>query len=377
MAHTPKHRHRGGARVLWLVAAMASVLVLAGCSGDDAADTTDIAAESVDRSEVVEELARQVVVPGYERLAASTRDLATSTAELCAAPTSDSFAAARAAWDEAASAWASTAAYRIGPVDSARLGPRISYEVDPDKVAAFAQDLDQPEPVTPESLQRRGADQRGLEAVEQLLFTPGDVDELTTRQCAYAASASALVADAAAQLLAAWVDGIDGESPASEQLTEPGGDGMWSSDTEVLEDLLNSSLAALNTVADMQLGPALESPDAVPDQRVLSDVRDELESVAAVFGDARATPPTGLAALVASQADPAAAERTGAAIRSAVAEVDADPGTGRASGSMDQAERAGLERADEHVRAAATALRTEVASLLGLTVSFSDADGDG
>jgi predicted lipoprotein len=347
----------------------------AGCAGGGDGD----GARSVpaDRSSVVQALAEDVIVPGQDRLAVSTRDLATATAELCATPQAATFETARAAWNEAASAWASTAAYRIGPVDSARLGPRISYEVDPDKVAAFAQDLDQPEPVTPESLQRRGADQRGLEAVEQLLFTPSDVGELTTRQCAYAASASALIADAAEQLLAAWVDGIDGESPALEQLTEPGGDGMWSSETEVLEDLLNSSLAALTTVSDMQIGPALDSPDAVPDQRLLLDVRNELDSVAAVFGDAGATPPTGLAALVAAQADTAAADRIGAEIRSASSEVDAAAGAARASGPMGQAERAGLERADEHARGAATALRTEVASLLGLTVSFSDADGDG
>jgi predicted lipoprotein len=183
------------------------------------------------------------------------------------------------------------------------------------------------------------------------------------------------------------VDGIDGDSPAQQQLTEPGGDGMWSSDTEALEDLLNSSLAALNTISDMQLGPALDASDASPDQRMLSDVRDELDSVAAVFGDAGATPPSGLAALVAAQADAAAADRIAAQLRSAIAEVDAAEvdaaevgaaaGAAGASGSTGQAERAALERADEHARAAATALRTEVASLLGLTVSFSDADGDG
>jgi predicted lipoprotein len=350
-------------------------VLAAGCAGGG--DDGDARSEPADRGSVVQALAEDVIVPGQERLAASTRDLATATADLCASPQPATFEAARSAWDAAASAWASTAAYRIGPVDSARLGPRISYEVDPDKVAAFAQDVDQAEPLTPESLQRRGADQRGLEAVEQLLSTPSDVGELTTRQCAYAASASALIAGAAEELLAAWVDGIDGDSPALQQLTEPGGDGMWSSDTEALEDLLNSSLAALNTVSDMQLGSALDASGASPDQRLLSDVREELDSVAAVFGDAGATPPSGLAALVAAQADAAAADRIGAELRSAISAVDEVAGTAQPSGSMDQAERAALERADEHTRAAATALRTEVASLLGLTVSFSDADGDG
>jgi predicted lipoprotein len=362
------------------VAATVFGALVAGCAGGG--DDSDARSEPADRGSVVQALAEDVIVPGQERLAASTRDLATATAELCATPQAATFEAARSAWAEAASAWASTAAYRIGPVDSARLGPRISYEVDPDKVAAFAQDVDQAELLTPESLQRRGADQRGLEAVEQLLLTPSDVSELTTRQCAYAASASALIAGAAEELLAAWVDGIDGDSPAQQQLTEPGGDGMWSSDTEALEDLLNSSLAALNTISDMQLGPALDASDASPDQRMLSDVRDELDSVAAVFGDAGATPPSGLAALVAAQADAAAADRIAAQLRSAIAEVDAAEvdaaaGAAGASGSTGQAERAALERADEHARAAATALRTEVASLLGLTVSFSDADGDG
>ncbi len=387
MPPAPTHRHRRRDPLArWLVAAVASLVVLAGCSGDetgDAGDAADTAAESVDRSEVVEMLARQVVVPGYERLAASTRDVATSTAELCAAPTSDSFAAARSAWDEAASAWASTAAYRFGPVESLRLGARISYEVDPDKVDELARDTDAPAPITVDSLEGRGADQRGLVAVEQLLFTPSEVAQLTARQCSYAAAAAELVARASEQVLAAWVDGVDGQPPVLEQLIDPGDEGMWSSDTEALEDLLNGSLAALGTVTDMQLGPTLDAsapePEPEPDrgaaQRGLLDVRDELASVAAVFGDAGAPAPTGLAALVAARSDERAADRIGGDLRAAISEVDSVVAPTRPTDAVD--ERPALERADANARAVATALRTEVASLLGLTVSFSDADGDG
>jgi predicted lipoprotein len=380
------HRHPPSpARGLVALLAASAVLALGSCSGADDATTTTA---PVDREDVVARIAEEVIVPGYEQLATTTDALAVATAELCATPEAGAFESARDAWDAAQGAWASTAAYRLGPIRPLRLTARIEYPVDVDKIDELAADDAQPAPVTPEALAGSGADVRGLNAVQHLLFTPTDVGQLSARQCAYAASAAQLSADGAAELLAAWVDGVDGAPPAVEQLSNPGGDSMWESSTEALEDLLNTSLSALTTVTDMQLGPATgetteaPEPQVVDDgaaHRALADVADELGSVSAVYGDSSADPSTGLAALVAAAGGATSDEAIRADLADAIAAVAAVPPP---LFDIDPADTEGpamasLVDAYDHSLAARTALGTEVASLLGLTISFSDSDGDG
>ena len=367
------------------VLAVLAVLAVSACSGGDEATTTTV---EVDREEIVAAIAQDVIVPGYEDLATRTDELATTTAELCAFPEAAAFDRAREALDAAQGAWSSTAAYRLGPIRPLRLTARIEYPVDTDKIDELAADSAEPAPVTPEALAASGADLRGLNAVEHLLFTPADVGQLTARQCAYAAAAARLSADGAAELLAAWVDGVDGEAAAVDQLSNPGEDSMWESSTEALEDLLNTSLSALTTVVDMQLGPAsgetteAPEPQVVDDgaaHRALADVADELRSVQAVYGESTATPPTGLSALVAAAATSTSDEAVRSDLAGAIAAVgdvppplyDVDPAD-TASTAMES-----LVDGYEHALGARTALGTEIASLLGLTISFSDSDGDG
>lgn len=375
---------RGVLTVVRVTAMLLAVVLLAGCSGDDG---TGDAAPEVDRDQIVAALVDDVIVPGYTELASTTDELATATAELCATPSTEAFDAAREAWDRAQGAWSSTAAYRLGPIRPLRLTARIEYPIDIDKIDALAADVADPAPVTPQAIAELGADVRGLDTVQHLLFTPSDVGGLSTRQCAYAASAAALAAAAAEELRVAWVDGTDGEAPAAEQMTEPGGDSMWASSTEVLEDVLNSSLAALTTVADMQLGAASGAtadpaePEVVDDgaaHRALADIADELRSVQAVYGDSSAAAPSGLSALVAAAAtstsDQAIRTDLGAAVDAVesvpppLADVDPD--------DADSPPMRALVQGYQHALAARSALGTEVASLLGLTISFSDSDGD-
>lgn len=371
--------------ILLLLLSAALALVAASCSsGDDAAPATT----TIDRGSAIDVIANDVIVPGYEQLAGDTAALAQAVEAVCATPDAPTFDAARTAWDGAQQAWASTAAYRLGPIRWQRLTADIEYPVDADKVDALA--ADGTAPVTPAELDELGADVRGLNAVQQLLFGIDDVAGLTPRACSYAAAAATLSATSAAELLAAWTapgtapDGADGEPAALAQMTEPGDDSMWSDTTEVLEDLLNTSLSALTTVADMQLGPATgettEAPgpteaDAGPARRALQDAQATIASVQAVWGNPSGDGAGGFAALVPSNVDEtmrtalsSALERLGT-VTVPIAQVD--------PADADSPDMTALRDAYEQVVAARTALRTEVASQLGLTVAFSDADGDG
>lgn len=363
---------------LLLPATLAVALAVSGCSGDDAAPTT----AAPDRDRAIDAVANDVIVPGYEQLATDTAALAEATGALCATPDASTFDAARTAWDQAQQTWAATAAYRLGPIRWQRLTADIEYPVDPEKVDALT--ADGAEPVTPEELDGLGADVRGLNAVQQLLFGIDDVDALTPRACSYTAAAASLAATSADDLLTAWTDGADGEPSALVQLTEPGDGSMWSDTTEALEDMLNTSLSTLITVADMQLGPATgettEAPepaeaDPGPAERALEDAEAALASVAAVWGEPSGEAAGGFAALVPAEVDES--------VRAALAEALEQLGTVEVPiAQLDPANSvspamAALRAAYEQVVLVRTALRTEVASQLGLTVAFSDADGDG
>ncbi|MFN7148892.1 MAG: imelysin family protein [Microthrixaceae bacterium] len=363
--------------VLLLAATLA--LVAASCSSaDDSAPATT----TVDRNSAVDVVANDVIVPGYEQLAGETAALAEALDALCATPDAPTFDAARTDWDRAQQAWASTAANRLGPIRWQRLTADIEYPVDADKVDALA--ADGASPLTPEELDALGADVRGLNAVQQLLFGTDDVTGLTPRACSYAAAAATLSATSSAELLTAWTDGVDDEPAALVQMTEPGDDSMWSDTTEVLEDLLNTSLSALTTVADMQLGPATgettEAPepaeaDPGPAQRARQDAQATIASVQAAWGRPSGDGAGGFAALVPPGVDDTMRTALSTALDQLdtvtvpIAQLDpADP---------DSPDMTALRTAYEQVVIARTALRTEVASQLGLTVAFSDADGDG
>lgn len=362
-----------------LLLSTALALVAASCSSDDDAAP---ATTTIDRGSAIDVIANDVIVPGYEQLAGDTAALAQAVEAVCATPDAPTFDAARTAWDGAQQAWASTAAYRLGPIRWQRLTADIEYPVDADKVDALA--ADGTAPVTSAELDELGADVRGLNAVQQLLFGIDDVAGLTPRACSYAAAAATLSATSAAELVTAWTDGAEGEPAALTQMTQPGDDSMWSDTTEVLEDLLNTSLSALTTVADMQLGPATgattEAPepteaDPGPAQRALQDAQATIASVQAVWGSPSGDGAGGFAALVPTGVDETVSTALAAALEQLgtvavpIAQLDpADPDSG---------DLTALRDAYEQAVAARTALRTEVASQLGLTVAFSDADGDG
>ncbi len=370
---------RSSRSIVVLLLSTALALVGAGCSSDDGGEP---ATTTVDRGGAIDVVANDVIVPGSEQLASETTALADAVETLCATPDAPTFDAARTAWDRAQHAWSSTAAYRLGPIRWQRLTADIEYPVDADKVDDLA--ADGTAPVTTDALDALGADVRGLNAVQQLLIGTDDVAALTPRACSYAAAAATLSATSSAELLTAWTDGADGEPAALEQMTEPGDDAMWSDTTEVLEDMLNTSLSALTTVADMQLGPATgettEAPepaeaDPGPAERALQDAEAALASVQAMWGESSGDSAGGFAALVPPDVDDTVRAALTAAleqldtVEAPIAQLDpADP---------ESADMAALREAYEQVVLARTALRTEVASQLGLTVAFSDADGDG
>ena len=370
---------------------LSALLLLAACS-DDSGEVNEVGGGTADREAVLANLATTVIAPAYQHLDESADALVAATTALCAAPDAAHLAAAQEAWDTTRAAWRSTEAFRLGPATTFRSAAAISFPVDLAKVEAVLADPAQlPDPVTTDGVAALGADTRGLPAVEQVLFSPGAPGDLAGRRCAFALGASELVAAATERLRVTWIDGTDGAAPFVEQLSSPGGDSMFADTTEALADLVNGTIAALSQAADMRLGrvtddvtgtAAPEEVDAGAAHRARADTLDILGSVQAVHdGLPVGTPPpaagaeastSGLGALIGAMA-PDTETLLARQLGDAAAAVEALPDPFFDYGEPDMAP---TSAAYELVRAARVTMRTEVASALGVTLSFSDSDGD-
>jgi len=365
------------------------VVSLAACSSDD--DSGDDAGVGVGSDgggggggdqeavgDLLDVLASDVIVPGYADLVEQLDGLGTAIDDLCAQPGPAALDAARAAWRTTADTWQGTRPVGVGPAMDRRLMSQVAYPIRPNDVAEV---LAGTEPVTPESLSADSATTRGLAAVELLLFEPDASDaELAAgpaggRRCTYAAAATTLAGTATAEVLADWT----GEGEAPEAYTETFVAGMEGGDPQTsLSAVVNEVAHALQTIDDQGLrgiATAADPADLPRNQRDgpaghrVADLKALLATVAVVIEGPNGD--DGLGALVSARSDETGQRLDDAlaAARSTVEVLpDSIPDTLAAPDD--------LAAAGDAVAELKVVVSTEVASLLGITIGFSDADGD-
>lgn len=337
-----------------------------------AAAAAGCGAGTPDRGDVLGDLADEVIVPAYERLAASTEALAAATAELCSTLDPDDLAAARRALEEARADWSYSEAMWVGPVMKRRSWAVIDWPISPaeieDLIADPAVEIDY------DRLARRiGADQRGLGAVDYLLGPPGAgagaLDDLADpRRCAYLAGVAEVAAAEAALLPADWTDDFEDEGPYRAVFVDPDGSG--------LDDVVNDAVFLLEAITDLELGAALgemrreADPSRIgegPAGLGAADLADRLEGLRAVLigpDDAG-----GLSPLLGDDLT----GRLVARFASAAAAVAAiEPPLLDAVATTPQT----VSAARAAIKDLQITIVTEVVSRLGVTIGFSDADGD-
>ncbi|QYG92178.1 imelysin family protein [Iamia sp. SCSIO 61187] len=352
---------------------VAAALVVAACSDDSdlprAADH-----EASPASEVLAAIAEQAIVPSYEALHAELGALGDDLATLCDEPGPDALATARTAWREATLAWQGTRAGAVGPAMDRRLMADVAFRARPDPVAEL---LAGDEPIDTESLRARGSTFHGLSTMEALLFGPAST-VLTTpagaRTCGFLVNVTPVSTDAVAAVVADWDDGD--EPYRATFAAGPEGDPLGSVDA-----LANQVIACLtaiddNGIRDLVLAETLD--DALSTRRdgpgafVMAQHRALLDSVAAVVEGDGETADDGLVALVAERS-PATAARLSELTEAAVAAFAPLPDSADVAFTDAHDD---LVAASEAVAALKVSMTTEVASQLGITVRFSDADGD-
>lgn len=325
---------------------------------------------SESRPDVLQELASDTIVPVFDDLAATTADLSAATDALCDAPSTATLDDARSALAATRIAWSTSEPMWVGPVMDRRSWAVIDWPIAADEIDALIAD---DEPLTTERLGKRvGADQRGLAAIEYILGAPDDdrvVDQLgDERRCGYLTAVAAVIADEAGLLPGDWVDGLRDGPPFIETFVDP--------DSEALDDLVNDSVFLLEAMTDGELGTALGEMDREADLDAIvegpaglavGDLTAHLHGLRLVMVGENER--RGLGPLLGDDIS----DRLIAAFDAAdvaVAAIDGDLAT------------AITERPDD-VSAARAALKslqilvnTEVVSQLGVTIGFSDADGD-
>lgn len=337
-----------------------------GASSDGGGAPTTAAGPEVDRGEVLAGLADDVIVPAYEAFAADFEAFDTAIGALCATPSPETLEAGREAWRATVLAWQRTRPGAVGPATEKRLMSAVGFEA---RVATIEDLLAGTEPVDTAALLKGGAVIRGLYSAEVGLFAEGS-DALAaaagSRRCQYLTAVSGLALEAAAEVRDDWtggyrdefVDGMDGDQQMSV--------------AELLNEVTNR-LRQLDEQGFRDLAAA-ESLDELDESRLdgaagyaMAQRKALLDGVVALIGDAEG----GIVALTAERS-PDTADRL---VEATAAAVDAlAPLPDSVAAAFEQTDD--IATAADDIAELKVLLATEVASQLGVTITFSDSDGD-
>jgi predicted lipoprotein len=337
---------------------VALATVALGSPNGYAADST--------RTDVYANLGRRVAVPAYDDLVTATTALQQAMTTLCASNTPQNLDAARAAWLDAWEAWNRTRVFRFGPEF---VVSHITFPVDPEKIEALAAGS-QPAiwpSFTSDSLLQTGADVRGLESIEYVLFT----GTVTPATCSLASAAAQLAASTAAEILQAWTKGTDDAPSFTKQLANPKRSEMYKNEQQPLDDIVNGMLLVSSEATSALANTLLPTPGRMrATVHTGTRVQDNLAAVrAAWLGTPKGKSGDGIETLVES-VSPTAAERVSETLRKAVQAAGALPPR------LADASPAQLRETYKYVRQLTRQLDAEVATQLGVTINLSDADGD-
>jgi predicted lipoprotein len=357
-------------RAIALVLALSVAGTGLACSdGADGGDGEADPSRAAGTTAVLEVLADDVIIPSYEALAGALEQLEADVEALCAAPSAEALAVARASWRATAASWRDTRASGVGPAMDRRLAASIGFLARP---AAVDELLSGSDPVDPAGLEAASAAVKGLSALEIGLFGAGSealADPGDPRRCTYLSSVSGLASDRAAAVLADWTDGYRDTFVA----------GMDGDPQSSVDAIVNEVIFRVTEADDQGLRALVEADalDELPANRTdgpaafqIAELERTLAGSTALLGDD--VDDGRLLALVGARSADTAA-RLDEAATTATEAMGALPDSAADAFTRHPDE---LAEAQAAVSALKVLLATEVASELGVTIGFSDADGD-
>ena len=334
-----------------------------------------------DETEVLISLTDQVIVPTYQMASDDAQVLSAALDDLCSAPSTESLQAARRAWRVARVSWLRSQAMGFGPVMDRRSVALVDWPtISRERIDAML--AKNPNITDDEVRNVLASTQRGFGAVEYLLFDHEALPRLSEPQsprCAYLTSLGNVIAAETAAIVEEWTVSRNGGAPYQDFLT-----GQSSSSLLIgaaVAEVVRTQVFLLRTITDMRLASALglregdPDPSAIPGgaaDNALADLRAELQGMRDMYVGREDSGGFGISALVTPLSE-ATDKRMRDRFEEALAAVETIDGPLRAA-VLERPEqvRALYDRLIELRRT----LDTEVVSLLGVSVGFSDTDGD-
>ena len=322
----------------------------------------------------------EVVVPAYRVVAEDAAALDNMAASLCNAPSDAALEETRQAWRSARASWSHSRAMWFGPVMDRRSESLLDWS--PTDTEAMDEALVDPGFSTSADQVRNSysAGRRGFGAVEYLLFREGALNELsgTPATCAYLTALTQVTREETAGILADWTEGGELGTPYQDYFTDRASLSLISSDA--VEEVVRTQVFLIRDIVHMRMATALglrgdgQDLTAIPGNAAdngLADLRSELIGMQRVYEGAGADS-QGISALV----KPLSEETDGRLREQFVAvieEIDAVEGPLKVA-ITERPEQ--VSTLYDRLADIQLTLATEVVSLLGVSVGFSDTDGD-
>jgi hypothetical protein len=339
---------------------------------------------------VLRDLGDVVIVPVYREFHARAQALTSAARAMCQAPAAASLDAAQDAWLAARGPWKQSEAFAFGPVVDLRADTAVDFW--PIRVSSIEAELAKTDPVPEGYAAALGDTVKGLPVLEYLLFDPAGDDAAVlarladtagqaTRTCAYAVALAVDVEARARALVDAW-DPAKGDFAG--ELARAGVDSQtYPERARAINAVVNAFVLLVQEVEGVKLATPLGLRNAGEPQPELAESwrsdgsrQDMLDNLAGVR----------------SMYMTSYAGRTGVSFHDAVAALDADldaaivaqlDATEAAVAAitlpLDQAvidTPALVNAAFESSKELFRLMAVDMATVLGVTLGFSDNDGD-
>ena len=344
------------------------VLLLTACTSDVPSD-----------KDVLIGLTDEVIVPTYQEVARDAAKLDRDVKALCDAPSNAALEAARQSWYSTRVSWMRSGAMRFGPVMDRRSISLLDWS--PVDAAGVDRLLAEDRPVTVDEVRERlAANRRGFGTIEHVLFDSdalanlGDADS----RCSYLAALTGVVKEETSAILSEWVEGTERRPAYRDFFTERSASAMIAS--AAVADIVQTQVFLMRNIVDMRLASALGLRDSILDLSAipgaiadngLQDLRHEILGMRAIY-EGSGHDGLGVSALVRPLSEETD-QRLRDQFEAAIAAIDSVEGPLRA---------AVVERPDQvrgvyqRLLDVQRTIATEVVSLLGVSIGFTDTDGD-
>ena len=340
---------------------------------------TSCTSDAPSDQEVLISLTDEVVVPAYQAVASDMAWLDHEVKKLCETPSDASLEDARQAWRTARESWTRSEAMWFGPVMDRRSLSLVDWS--PTDASGVDSLLAEQKPITAEAVRNTlSSNRRGFGAVEHILFDNDVLAKLgqSASRCPYLTGLTTVSREETEAILSEWVDGTDSRPAYSDFFTNRSNTALVPNDA--VAEVVRTQVFLIRTIVDMRLASALGLRGGGPDlseipgnaaDSGLPDIRHEVQGMKAVY-EGSGQDGLGLSDLVrplSEEADQRLREQFDSAIKA----IDSVQGPLRVA----IAERpAQVQAVYDRLADVQRTISTEVVSLLGVSVGFTDTDGD-